>query len=192
MRLGILGGTFDPPHLAHLIASERAVEAFALNKLLFVPAQIPPHKSERTLSSAADRLAMTRLAIEYNPRFQISEVELSRPGVSYSIDTIRLLKSQWNPEAIFLFIGSDQFAAFGGWHEPDKILREAEVVVMARPLEQSVAISSYDSRVKRMEIPLLQISSTDIRERVRAGKSIRYLVPEPVRAYIAEHGLYSS
>ncbi|HZK76788.1 MAG TPA: nicotinate-nucleotide adenylyltransferase [Candidatus Kapabacteria bacterium] len=189
MRIGILGGTFDPPHLAHLIASERAVETFALDRLLFVPANIPPNKSE-PLSSSSDRLAMTRLAIEENSKFNISEIEMSRPGVSYSIDTIRLLKSQWNPAKIFLFIGNDQFAAFGSWHEPEEILREAEVVVMTRPLEYPIAKSPYDSRVKFMDIPLLQISSTDIRERVRAGTSIRYLVPEAVQAYIVEHGLY--
>jgi len=184
-----LGGTFDPPHLAHLIAGERAVEAFGLGKLLFVPANIPPNKSE-PLSSSSDRLAMTRLAIRGNQHFDISEIDLSRPGISYSIDTIRLLKTQWNSTKMFLFIGSDQFAAFGTWREPEEILREAEVIVMTRPLEYPIATSLYDSRVKFMDIPLLQISSTDIRERVRGGKSIRYLVPDAVREYIVEHGLY--
>ena len=190
MRLGILGGTFDPPHLAHLIAGERAVGDFALDKLLFVPANIPPHKSEQPLSASSDRIAMSRLAVEGNPKFDVSEIEVSRPGLSYSIDTVRQIKSQWNPTKIFLFIGSDQFAAFDTWHEPEEIFRETEVVVMARPLENPRAKSPYDSRVKFMDLPLLQISSTDIRERVRAGKSIRYLIPEAVREYIEEYGLY--
>lgn len=190
MRLGILGGTFDPPHLAHLIAAERAVEAFALDMLLFIPANIPPNKSGQAMASAIDRLAMTRLAIEENSKIEVLEIELSRPGISYSIDTIRQIKSQWNPSKLFLFIGSDQFAAFSTWHEPEEILREAEVVVMTRPLKYPIAKSPYDSKVKFMDIPLLQISSTDLRERVRAAKSIRYLVPENVRAYIAEHRLY--
>ena len=190
MRLGILGGTFDPPHLAHLIAGEWAVEEFQLDKLLFIPTNVPPHKSEQILSSPSDRLAMTRLAIQGNSRFDISEAELSRPGVSYTIDTIRLLQADLHPTAIFLFIGSDQFATFEKWHKPEEILREVEVVVMARPLDKTPSASPFESLMKFMTIRLLQISSTDIRARVRAGKSIRYLVSEAVRAYIVEHGLY--
>jgi nicotinate-nucleotide adenylyltransferase len=190
MRLGILGGTFDPPHLAHLIAGEWAIEAFALDTLLFVPAHIPPHKSEQPISSAADRLAMTRLAIEGNSQFACSEVELSRPGVSYTLDSIHLIKSEWNPSAIVLFIGSDQFQTFEAWHEPEEILQGVEVVVMARPLDNLATASRYQNRVKFMSIPLLQISSTVIRERVRARKSIRYMVPDAVQEYIAKRELY--
>src|ERR1017187_769087 len=135
-RHGILGGTFDPPHIAHLIAGECAVSQFELDKLLFIPANIPPHKSAQSLSQAADRLAMTRLAIEGNSKFDISEIELKKEGLSYAIDTIRELKKQIEISELFLFIGLDQFRNFKSWHKPEEILREVRVVVMARPTKE--------------------------------------------------------
>ncbi len=190
-RLGILGGTFNPPHLAHLIAGERAVDEFALDRLLFIPANIPPHKVGHEMASAEDRLAMTRIAIQGNPRFEVSDMEITRAGKSYTIDTIRALKEIYKPDSIVLFIGLDMFHIFDSWHESEAILREAEVVVMARPTHDVEAIDSESKgQVKFLTLPLLEISSTDIRERVRLGKTIRYLVPDAVGAYIAEHKLY--
>ncbi len=190
-RLGILGGTFDPPHLAHLIAGERAVEAFQLDSLLLVPANIPPHKTGEKISSAAHRLTMTQIAIQGNDRFESSRIELERPGTSYTIDTLREIKQQFSPGKTFLFIGLDQLAIFDTWYKSEEIFEIADVVVMARPSHSFDEIDPIlMNRVKILSIPLLDISSTDIRERVRAGKSIRYLVPDGVRKYIMEHRLY--
>ena len=191
-NLGILGGTFDPPHLAHLIAGERAVEAFALEKLFFVPANIPPHKTSEHITEAKHRLAMTEIATQANDKFKVSRIELDRPAPSYTIDTLREIQQQWAPEKIVLFIGLDQLAVFSKWHEPEKIFEMADVVVMARPTHTFDEIDpTLVKRVaKILSIPLMNISSTDIRARIRAGKSIRYLVPDGVREYIAEHSLY--
>jgi nicotinate-nucleotide adenylyltransferase len=190
-KLGILGGTFDPPHLAHLIAGEWAGEVFALDRLLFIPANIPPHKSSERISSGAHRLAMTQIAIQGNDKFEVSNIELDRRGTSYTIDTLREIQEEYSPEKIFLFIGLDQLAIFNTWHKSEEIFEIAEVVVMARPSHTLGEIDfSLMNRVKVLSIPLLDISSTEIRERVRAGKSIRYVVPDKVREYIAEHRLY--
>jgi nicotinate-nucleotide adenylyltransferase len=190
-NLGILGGTFDPPHLAHLIAGERAVEAFELDTLFFIPANIPPHKAQERISSGEHRFAMTQLATQGNDKFEVSRIELNRPGISYTIDTLHEIKQKFSPEKIFLFIGLDQLAIFNTWHESEEIFKAAKVVVMTRPLQKLDEIDPFlVSGVKILSLPLLEISSTDIRARVREGKSVRYLVPEGVREYIAKHKLY--
>ncbi len=191
-NLGMLGGTFDPPHLAHLIAGERAVEAFALDKLLFIPANIPPHKVGGNISSAEHRFAMTQIATDGNDKFEVSRIELERTGPSFTIDTLYEIQQQWVPEKIFLFIGLDQLAVFNTWHRNEEIFKAAEVVVLTRPSQKLKGIDPFLVRgVKILSIPQLEISSTDIRNRVRAGKSIRYLVPDGVGEYIAKHRLYS-
>jgi nicotinate-nucleotide adenylyltransferase len=190
-RIGILGGTFDPPHLAHLIAGEIAVEAFALDKIFFIPANIPPHKTNEPITNGKHRLAMIELATQGNEKFNVSRIELDRPAPSYTIDTLREIQQQFAPEKILLFIGLDQMAMFHQWHKWEQILESAEMVVMIRPWQKFDEIdASLIDRVKILPMPLLDISSTDIRARVRAGKSIRYLVPDGVREYIAEHRLY--
>ncbi len=190
-RLGILGGTFDPPHLAHLIAGEIAVETYHLDTLLFVPAFIPPHKAEQAISDARHRLAMTRLAIDGNPRFEVSTIEIDRQGKSYTIDTILSLREQLHPEGIYLFIGRDQLDVFGSWHRADDILKIAKVVVLERPsASKSVISTALEGSIESLPIPLLEISSTEIRRRIHDGQSVRYQVPEAVRSYIEEHKLY--
>ena len=190
-RLGILGGTFNPPHIAHLIAGELAVENYSLDRLLFIPANIPPHKAEHTIASPQHRLAMVSLATEGNPKFEASNIEIAREGNSYTIDTVHALQQTFHPEKLFLFIGLDNLAIFDTWRNSEEILEQCEVVVMARPSHDLDAIdSALRKRVKFMSIPLLEISSTDIRARVRDGKSIRYSVPDSVCSYIAEHRLY--
>ncbi len=170
-NVGMLGGTFDPPHLAHLIAGERAVEAFALDTLLFIPTNTPPHKHGNAISSAEDRFAMTTLAIQGNRTFEASHIELDRPGPSYTIDTLRELQEQFSPDKIFLFIGLDQLAVFNSWHRNEDIFAAAEVVAMMRPGYPLETIdASLLSRVSMLSIPLLDISSNVIRARVRAGK----------------------
>src|ERR1035437_3488194 len=118
-RLGVFGGTFDPPHIAHLIAGEIAAETYHLDKLLFIPAFIPPHKTEQVVSEAKHRLAMIRLATEGNQHFEVSAVEIDRQGPSYTIDTLRALREKLRPEALYLFIGRDQLEIFGSWHQAD-------------------------------------------------------------------------
>ncbi len=190
-NLGILGGTFDPPHLAHLIAGEMAVEAFALDKLFFIPANIPPHKTGENISSAEQRFSMLEIATRGNNKFETSSIELKRAGPSYTIDTLRQIQQQFSPEKIFLFLGLDQLAVFNNWHKSEEIFETAHVVAMMRPTHSFDEIDpSLRKRVKLLSIPLLDVSSTDIRARVRDGKSIRYLVPDGVRVYIAEHRLY--
>lgn len=189
-RLGIFGGTFDPPHLAHLIAGEIAVETYHLDTLLFVPAFIPPHKAEQAISDARHRLAMTRLAIDGNPRFEVSTIEIDRQGKSYTIDTITSLREQPHPEAIYLFIGRDQLEVFGSWHRADDILKIVNVVVLERPSASKSASAEHEGSIESLPIPLLEISSTEIRRRIHDGESIRYQVPEAVRSYIEEHKLY--
>jgi nicotinate-nucleotide adenylyltransferase len=190
-NLGILGGTFDPPHLAHLIAGEMTVEAFALDKLFFIPANIPPHKAGENISSAEHRFSMLGIATRGNNKFEVSGIELERSGSSYTVDTLREIQRQFSPEKIFLFIGLDQFAVFNTWHKSEEIFEIADVVAMMRPSQKIDQIdSTLLKRVKVLSIPLLDISSTDIRARVRAGKSIRYLVPDGIREYIEEHRLY--
>jgi len=191
IRLGILGGTFDPPHMAHLVAGECAVSQFELDKLLYIPANMPPNKLARPITPSAHRLAMTRLAIEGNPRFDISDIELKREGPSYAIDTIRELKKQIDVDELFLFIGLDQFLNFITWHKAKEILREANVVVMSRPVKDLTDVGEWlKGQVDYMPMPLLEISSTLIRDRIRAGEPIRYLVPDAVEEYINSHRLY--
>jgi nicotinate-nucleotide adenylyltransferase len=133
VTIAILGGTFDPPHLAHLIAAELAVDQFQLDRLLFVPARISPLKTRTDVSDAADRLAMLTLAIQDNPKFDVSTIELEREGPSYTIDTIRQIREQYTPDEICLLIGRDQFEQFASWREPEEILKLANVIVLDRP-----------------------------------------------------------
>jgi nicotinate-nucleotide adenylyltransferase len=188
-RLGIFGGTFDPPHIAHLIAGELAVEQFQLERLLYVPAAISPHKKKQQVSSPQDRFSMLRLAIQDNSKFEVSDLEIKRGGNSYTIDTLHEIKEQLSPSALVLFIGRDQFEKFESWREPEQILSLAEVVVMDRVTSQKTS-TKFDTAVRYLQMPLLQISSTEIRRRVKAGESIRYQVPDSVRTYIAEHKIY--
>ena len=191
MRLGIFGGTFDPPHIAHLIAGERCVETYALDQLLFVPAHIPPHKQGHALTSAEHRLAMLQLAIQNNERFAASDLELRRPPPSYMIDTLRELKQSNPADELYLFIGFDQLEIFTSWRKYEAIMEEANVIAIARPpFDRKPIPKELQEKVQFCHIPLLEISSTDIRKRVRNGKSIRYLVPDRVGLYIEEQGLY--
>ncbi|HEY3875601.1 MAG TPA: nicotinate-nucleotide adenylyltransferase [Candidatus Kapabacteria bacterium] len=190
-RIGMFGGTFDPPHLAHLIAGERAAEAYELDKLLFVPANVPPHKASLPITPAEHRLAMLRLAIEGNAKFEVSDLEMKRPSPSFTIDSLDEIKSRYGVSSIFLFIGFDQLAMFHSWKDYERILSENTVVAMNRP---SFDIIKSDpllrERVRFLAIPQLEISSTDIRSRVREGKSVRYFVPKNVSDYMEKHRLY--
>ena len=191
VKIGILGGTFDPPHVAHLIAAELAVGEFALDKMLWMPATQSPLKSRPDISSVEDRLAMTRLAIQGNPKFEVSRIELDRGGASFAIETLRSLRKQFADAEMYLLIGRDQFEQFASWRKPEEILRLAKVIVMNRPGDAANASTQFDTSVTYLTMPLLEISATEIRRRVRADESIRYQVPDAVIDYIQQHKLYT-
>jgi nicotinate-nucleotide adenylyltransferase len=200
MRIGIFGGSFNPPHVAHLIVAETVREQFALDRVLWIPNRQPPHKPEASLVAAAHRLAMVRLAVAGNPAFEVSEVELWRTGVSYTVDTVAALQAERPGDTFFLLIGGDSLRDFPSWYRPGEIVRRVPLLVYRRPDAAADVpadvpadvLAALAGRVQFAEAPLLEVSGTEIRARRRAGRSIRYLVPEPVRAYIEANGLYGS
>lgn len=195
MRLGILGGTFDPIHYAHLFIAEEARVRLSLDRVIFVPNGTPPHKHPVALSSAAHRLAMTKLGIGGNPGFACSPIEVDRRGPSYTVDTLLELKRD-EPEADLLFIaGYDSLAEVPTWRRYREILDLARFVAVTRAGFDTVAALDALARDLREKVdviaaPPLDISSTLIRDRVRAGLPIRYLTPDPVVEYIGSHRLY--
>ncbi len=193
MSTGLIGGTFDPIHIAHLIMAEEALEQCALDRVLFVPAPRPPHKHEGALSPFEERLAMVRLAISGNPRLDVTDIEARREGASYTVETVEVIRAGLPAgESVSLIIGGDSLEQFLTWKDPGRLLSEVELIVARRPGScDEVADPRVRGVARFLDMPLLDISSTDIRVRVREGRSIRYLVPEPVRSYIAEKSLYS-
>ena len=201
-KIGVLGGTFDPIHLGHLIVAGDLREKLGLREVLFIPAGRPwlKLKEEKPISAADHRLAMVRLAVASNPHFKVSTMEIDRPGLSYSIDTILELKAELGAQVeIYFIVGPDALAEFPKWKEPAQLMGICQVVGIGRPkhtqvdlrkLERSVPGASQ--RIVLVDVPQIEISSTDIRRRVAQGLSIRYLVPEAVEKYIAEHRLYVS
>jgi nicotinate-nucleotide adenylyltransferase len=200
MNLGVLGGTFDPPHIGHLILAEEARLALALGQVLFVPAGDPWRKAGRKLSPRQDRLAMVRLAVGDDPHFAVSTVEIDQEGPSYTAETLATLHEQFEPETEFFFImGADSLADFPRWHEPQRILELARLAVAERPEPEDVGLEkglaedlarAMRQRVVWLRMPLIAISASAVRERVHKGLSIRYWVPAAVEEYIREHGLY--
>jgi len=190
-RIGIFGGSFDPPHLAHLIAGELAVEEFGLAKMLYIPAGISPLKQAEHRTSAEHRLAMIKLAIAGNSHFEVSDLELQRPGPSYTIDTLHELRKQYPMQEFYLFIGFDNLMSFERWKDPEGILTEAKVIAMARPGSSRNKLPvQFADRAQIFDIPLLDTSSTLVRDRIHAGKSVRYMIPEAVEEYILKNNLY--
>lgn len=197
LRIGILGGTFDPIHYGHLILAEEAWACLELERVLFVPAREPPHKLLHPGSPAADRLEMVRLSIASNPHFQVSEVELERPGPSYTVDTLALLHEMLGPQAeLYFLMGLDSLANLPTWHNPAGIVALAHLAVARRPgygvdlphLEQ--VLPGITARVHFLDIPEIGIASHDLRRRVREGLPIRYQLPREVEEYIYARGLY--
>lgn len=197
MRIGVLGGTFDPIHIAHLAAAEDVRVRFDLERVVFVPAGLPPHKLHLPVISTEHRLNMVRLAIADNPHFVLSRVDVDRFGPSYTVDTIELLRDEYGPMAELYFImGSDSLAELLTWHKPERLIRLCRIVALIRPgyrvdlKELNRLLPGAIARVQLLEMPLLQISSTDLQRRVRMGLPIKYLVPPAVEAYIRQHKLY--
>ena len=194
-RLGILGGTFDPPHIGHLVLADCAIQSLALDDLLFVPAADPPHKLA-TRVSIAHRLPMLERALALDPRFRLSRVDIDRPGPHYTVDMVRILQAQQPDAELFFLMGSDSLRDLNTWHQPRAIIEQVRLAVMRRP-EADVPLSIHAALLPRLEervviidAPRLEISSTEIVERLRAGKSVRFLVPDPVLDYIETHRVY--
>jgi nicotinate-nucleotide adenylyltransferase len=192
-RLGVFGGTFDPPHLGHLALAEWAREALALDRVLFVPAASPPHKrGARTPVTA--RVAMTRAAVRGNRAFAVSTLEARRAGPSYTVDTLRALADRHPRAELWLIVGADMFTTMGTWREIGAIVRLARVAVAARPGAAGGAASTWArgglGPVAWLGNPGLEISSSGVRARARRGHSVRYLVPDAVARYIDAHALY--
>lgn len=193
LRLGIFGGTFDPIHVGHLLAAEITHEALDLDRLVFVPARVPPHKRSAS-ASAEHRLRMTELAAADNPHFDVSDVEVRRDGPSYTVDTLRHLREEHPPGTVhYLLMGADSARDLGSWREHEELLRCSTVVVLARPGAHSEELPpAVAENARLLATPLMEISSTEIRRRVRDGRTIRYMVTEPVADYIRSQGLYAS
>lgn len=191
MDVGLFGGSFNPPHIAHLIVAEIARDQFEFEEVWWIPNATPPHKSDDELAAVEHRLAMTKRAVRENPSFRLCDIEVQRAGVSYTVETLRVLNEE-HPDTDFgLIIGSDSLDHFAEWHRPDEIAERASLVVYKRPgvIEQA-AEPRFANHVHFVSAPVMEVSGTEIRSRCRAGRSIRYLVPDSVRAYIEEHGLY--
>ncbi len=188
MRIGILGGTFDPFHLGHLYLARKACAKFSLDKILFIPVYRPPHKKPIKLTPAKHRYNMLRLGIEGNRRFEVSRIEIRRKGTSYSVYTLRHLRKKYGSLAqIFFITGSDSLGLLGVWKNLKEILGLCKFVVVKRP---NFAVEKASPKLIFLDIKAKDISSTDIRERLQRGLSVTHLVPRGVYNYIKKHKLY--
>ncbi|MEG6585745.1 nicotinate-nucleotide adenylyltransferase [Dendrosporobacter sp. 1207_IL3150] len=197
-KIGIMGGTFDPIHIGHLVTAEAVRIEYSLDKVIFIPAANPPHKQDLQVTPAIHRYIMTVMATYSNPYFFVSDIELSRPGLSYTIDTLTHLISQFGEKTEFYFItGADAIQDLPTWERVQELLNLCHFIAATRP----GCLSTLDNiiryfgpqgrrRIHRLATPELEISSTDIRERVKKGRSIKYIVPESVENYILKEGLY--
>ena len=191
MRIGIYGGTFNPPHIGHLIVAEQVRTELGLDKIIFIPSFISPHKQEEESDLAAHRLAMTTLAVSDNTKFKCSDIEVAKKEISFTIHTLEQLKREYPSDSFFLIIGMDNYLTFHLWKEPKRILELGTLVVMNR--------HSYPKQVNEVfgtkktlfvDVPNIDISSSDIRKRVKEKRSIQYLVPKRVEEYISANGLF--
>ena len=191
MNIGLLGGTFDPPHVGHLIVAEHAREQLRIDSVLFVPACVPPHKQTGEVSGSTHRFEMVQASVRTNKFFEASTIELDRGGVSYTVDTLRTLSAARPGDRLFLFIGTDMLSDFRSWRSWEEIVDLAEIVALMRPEFPMPELDhTLKKRITNCRIPQIDISSSDIRRRVREGKSIRFLVLPAVESYIREHRLY--
>ena len=191
--LGIFGGTFDPIHVGHLAAAESARDALGLAQVLFVPTGQPPHKGDRVVSAAEHRLAMVEAAIADNPAFALSRIEIDRDGPSYTVTTLEALADH-DP---VLILSSEAAAGLPTWHEPERVLRLATLAIVSRdgypdvgPAELGTWFPGERIRCQVIDGPHIRLSGSELRTRAAAGRSLRYLVPDAVAAYIGDHGLY--
>jgi nicotinate-nucleotide adenylyltransferase len=201
--LGILGGTFDPVHVGHLAVAEAARDALGLERVAFVPAGLPPHKTDRPVSAPEHRLAMVELAIAGNPAFSVRSLELERPGPSFSVDTLEELAAEERaagrePDLVFI-LSAEAFRSLPTWREPGRILSLARLAVVPRDGYPDATAASladrFPGRADRavfLDGPRIRLAATDLRDRAACGRSLRYLVPDAVAAYIGDHDLYAN
>jgi nicotinate-nucleotide adenylyltransferase len=200
MRIGVFGGTFDPIHLGHLILAEQCREQAKLDQVLFVPAALPPHKQTQPLTPFGQRVEMLTLAISGQPAFRIDELEKDRTGPSYTVHTLTQLQERLPGDELCFILGSDCLPDLPIWYEPRRILELATLLVVARAdwptfsakeLRQSLHLGDvFPLRYELIEAPLITLSSRDIRRRIAEGRSVRYMIPRAVEAYVADKGLY--
>jgi nicotinate-nucleotide adenylyltransferase len=196
VRIGILGGTFNPPHLAHLVCAQEAYLQLSLERVLLIPARVPPHKPVDEEPGIEHRLEMCRLAIAGDERFAVSDIEARREGPSYTVDTIEELHANRPESEFFLILGGDVALGLAGWREPERVMTLATLAVAERPGTSRAAVEDVlrqlrgGERAQFFDMPAIEISSTMLRERARAGEPTRYLVPDAVRSYIDRHQLY--
>lgn len=192
MKIGILGGSFNPVHIGHLLVAEDIIEKLRLDKVIFIPAYDPPHKKK--LLDFSRRWQMLKLAIARNPLFEISDIEKQRSGKSFTIDTLRVLKKQYPKDKLFLIMGTDQFTELSTWKEPDKLFQLAKIIVMRRPgFELKKHTKNFIAKgrtVAFLDVIQIDIASADIRNRIKNNFSVRYMLPEPVLHYIIRNRLY--
>lgn len=196
MKLGVLGGTFDPPHVGHLVLAERAREQLGPDRVLWVPAGSPWRKAGREVSAAEHRIAMVRLAITGQDAFELSTLEVERAGPSYSVETLQALHDASPADELYFIVGLDALRDLPNWHEPARLIELATLAVAARSGERSNEadlerlLPGLSRRLVWIEMPRLDVSGTELRRRAAEGRSLRYLVPDAVEAYIREQGLY--
>ncbi|SES74458.1 nicotinate-nucleotide adenylyltransferase [Natronincola peptidivorans] len=200
-KYGIVGGTFDPIHIGHLFIGETALEQLNLDKIFYIPTGNPPHKDQQKVTSSYHRLSMTSLAIKNNPGFVLSEIEINRTGLSYTVDTIYNMLDKYGENVeLYFIIGTDAFMEIETWKNYVALFNMIKIVVVTRigfnnkGFQEKIQFYSreYNAEIIKMPIPILEISSSDIRERIKRGKSIKYLVSESVEAYIKSNKLYES
>lgn len=198
MRVGILGGAFNPPHIGHLVCAQEALVQLELDRVVFVPVGEAPHRELEDDPGAEARLEMVELAIDGDERFSTSRIEIEREGPSYTVDTLEQLRAEAPGDELFLILGGDQAAALAAWHEPEQVLERATVAVLERLSWGRNAIGIKIGRlrgaeaVRYLDMPLMQVSSSMVRRRVRKGLPIRYLVPDGVASYIEANDLYGA
>jgi nicotinate-nucleotide adenylyltransferase len=196
-RLGLLGGTFNPPHIAHLVCAQEAFDQLSLDRVLFVPVFEPPHKDVEAEPGVEHRIELCRRAVGDDPRFEVSRIEADTPGRSYTVDTLRKLHESSPEDDLTFIVGGDMAQALPTWQEPEAVLSLATLGVAEREgvrradISERVAGLAGADRIRFFDMPRLDISSSMIRRRIAVGRPIRYLVPEGVAAYIAEEGLYA-
>jgi nicotinate-nucleotide adenylyltransferase len=196
LRVGILGGAFNPPHIGHLVCAQEALVQLELEKVVFMPFGQPPHRELEDDPGAEARLGLVELAVGEDARFEVSRLEVDRSGPSYTADTLRELRDKSPDDEVFLILGGDQAAALPRWHEPETVLSLATVAVVERSNWSRNAIGITvgrmpgAERIRYLDVPIIQVSSSAIRRRVRSGQPIRYLVPDSVAAHIEANGLY--
>lgn len=194
MKLAIMGGTFNPPHLGHLICAEEVRDHFKFDKVIFIPSARPPHKDNNELADAQHRYMMTRLAIQNNPHFEVSRIEMDRPGRSYSIETVKEFKRLYSSDTEFFWIvGADSILEMSIWKDANELLKICNFIAITRPgYNLDRADKRFIKMVRLFKVTAVDISSSEIRRRVKQGKSIRYLVPSAVEGYIYENRLYDN